>query len=171
MTLGALSEDVLHGAVDSNHAGCPDTLRSRYGFHYKLWGSVVSWFSKRNTFVTLSSTESEFVGASNCVRHGKWIINLLTELGVDLDFPVKIDEDNSACIRWGEKGAEFRKRKHIALQYYHLCDEVDAKRFILVYVPTSAQTAHVYTKSQTGVDFIRCRSELGVEKCPVTNFD
>ena len=56
----------LYGFVDASWADCPITRRSTSGFILMLCGGAVSWLSKRQSVVAISSAEAEFVAASRC---------------------------------------------------------------------------------------------------------
>ncbi|XP_020218798.1 uncharacterized protein LOC109802019 [Cajanus cajan] len=70
----------LLGFTDSDYVGDQDDRKSTSGFLFMLGTSVVSWFSKKQPFVTLSSTEAEFVAATACACQGIWLRRILEEL-------------------------------------------------------------------------------------------
>ncbi|XP_016192660.1 uncharacterized protein LOC107633561 [Arachis ipaensis] len=71
------SEIQLLGFSDSDWAGCPDTRRSLTGDCFFLGSSLVSWKTKKQTTVTLSSTEAEYRVLANITCELQWILNVL----------------------------------------------------------------------------------------------
>ncbi len=60
--------NTLWGYVDSDWAGCPDSRRSTSGFVFMLNGAAISWCSKRQPTIALSTAEAEFISASAMVQ-------------------------------------------------------------------------------------------------------
>jgi hypothetical protein len=75
--------NVFWGFVDSDWAGCPDSRRSTSGYIYTLMlnGAVVSWKSKRESVVALSTDEAEFIAPSSMVQEVIYTRCLLEKLG------------------------------------------------------------------------------------------
>ncbi|CAJ2666963.1 unnamed protein product [Trifolium pratense] len=71
----------LVGWSDSDYAGDLDDRKSTAGYVYMLGSSAVSWSSKKQAIVTLSTTEAEFVAAASCACQGIWLRRILEELG------------------------------------------------------------------------------------------
>ena len=76
--------NVLYGFADSDYAGDTDTHRSTSGYLFLLNGAAVSWKTKRQDVVALSSTEAEFVSLSRAGQHAVSLRALLFELGAIL---------------------------------------------------------------------------------------
>ena len=109
--------NLLWGYVDSDWAGCPDTRRSTSGFVLMLNGAAISWKSKRQSVVALSTAEAEFVAASSMVQEVIYARRLLDRLGFPQPNPTAIFEDNATCVKWagGAVGGSDRA-KHIDLR-------------------------------------------------------
>ena len=72
----------LHAYCDSDWAQCPDTRRSTSGYAAMFAGAAVSWISKRQPTVALSSAEAEYVTACLAAKEVQWIRQLPAEIGV-----------------------------------------------------------------------------------------
>ena len=117
--------NILWGFVDSDWAGCQDTRRSTSGFVLMLNGAAVSWKSKRQSVVALSSAEAEFVAASSMVQEVIYARRLLEKLGFPQPEPTVIYEDNRTCIAWSEGSVGGSDRaKHIDLREHFVHDAV-----------------------------------------------
>ena len=85
---------VLHGYCDADWAGDTDTRKSTSGYIFKLGGATISWSSKRQAVVALSSTEAEYIALSYAAQEIVWLRNLLSSLGFRQAKPTVLFEDN-----------------------------------------------------------------------------
>jgi hypothetical protein len=130
---------------DSDWAGCPDTRRSTSGYLFTVGGTAVSWASKKQAAVALSSTEAEYVAASEAAKEAAWLAAVACFLRRP-QAPVPLLVDNTGAIAL-TKNPEFHKRtKHIELKW-HFIRELQAKDIIKVHhCPTEDQLADILTK-------------------------
>lgn len=132
---------ILMGFSDADYAGDLETRRSTSGYIFMVNNSVVSWGSERQKSVSLSTTESEYIAASNAVRELIWLRVFLNEL-----LPEKLDQvnffmDNQSAIRL-VKNPEFHKRtKHIDVRYHFVREKYEEKLFSLNYISTEKMIA------------------------------
>ena len=82
--------------TDADHAGCPDTGRSTSGYVIKMGTGAISWSSRLQSIVALSTTEAEFVAAVSAGQEMLWLRNLLTEFRFDVSAASRL----SICARW-----------------------------------------------------------------------
>jgi len=139
--------NILYGYVDSDWAGCPDTRRSTSGFVLMLNGATVSWKSKRQSVVALSTAEAEFVAASSMVQELTYTRRLLERLGFPQAEPTTIFEDNATCIKWagGAVGGSDRA-KHIDLREHYVHQAQDRNLLRLQPVAGVDNVADILTK-------------------------
>ena len=71
---------------DADHSGNPDNGKSTYGYVVKI-GSVVSWSSKLQPLVALSTTEAEHISAVEAGKEILWMHQFMGELGYDISGP------------------------------------------------------------------------------------
>ena len=81
MKKGGKPEFNIEGFIDSSFADCPITRKSTGGFIFCVNGAPLTWGSKKQSLVTLSSTEAEYVVAADGSREGIWIISQSESLG------------------------------------------------------------------------------------------
>ncbi|XP_059670848.1 secreted RxLR effector protein 161-like [Cornus florida] len=80
----------LLGFTDSDYAGDPDDRRSTSGYVFKMGSGAVSWSSKKQQIVILSTTETEFVAAASCACQAIWLRRLLEELHYHPNRPTSV---------------------------------------------------------------------------------
>ena len=92
----------LWGWVDADYAGCGDTRKSHTGYVLMLNGTAISWKSKHQSTVSLSSAESEYIAASHCSQEAVYLREILRGFNCAQIEPTIIYEDNQACIAMSE---------------------------------------------------------------------
>jgi hypothetical protein len=141
----------LIGFSDSSWADDRSTGRSTCGYLWMYACGPISWRSKLQAIVTMSSTEAEYVGACLSAQHGMHLDNLLDEVDMkDNTKSVTLYLDNQSAIAIGSNQASIQRTKHLALRFYFLRDLVRAGKFTLTYLPTNIMPADVFTKHATG---------------------
>jgi transposase InsO family protein len=136
----------LLGYVDADWASDVNDRKSTSGFVFMLGGAAISWGSKKQTSVALSSTEAEYIAAAHAAKEAIWLRRLLTELGENLESPTTLFVDNQSAIAIA-RNPEFHDRtKHIEVRYHFLRQVVDSKEVHLEYLPTGEQVADILTK-------------------------
>lgn len=162
---GAL--EPLFGYTDSDWAGDRETRRSTAGYIFSVGNAVISWQSKRQATVALSSCEAEYMGYTQATKEAIWLRNLLASLLSQLTDAPKLGRtviygDNQGAIAM-TKNPEFHSRtKHIDTQHHYVRERVAAKEVALEYVPTEKQVADGLTKALPGPAFQRFVDALGL---------
>lgn len=132
---------------DSDYATDPDTRRSTSGYVTVLTGGAVSWMSQRQRIVALSTTEAEYVAASDATKEAIWICRLLESVGVNEKGPTEMRLDNQGSIKL-IKNPEFHKRtKHIDVRFHYIREIYENGQIDIKYVPFSKQLADILTKA------------------------
>lgn len=105
---------VLAGYADADFANDTDDRKSVSGYAFQVYGNLVSWSTKRQQTVSLSSTEAELVSLCTAIKEGLWLTNLLNELGV-VHTSFTVMEDNIPCIQFAEEPRSHQRMKHLDL--------------------------------------------------------
>ena len=134
------------GLADSEYGRCVDTRRSHTGFLYLVGSCPVSWQSKQQTSVALSTMEAENMSACACAQEGIWLKRLLEEFGCRFSSPVTILEDNQACIFFSKNPGDHQRTKHIDQRYHFVREQVEAGNIILRKIKTTDNLADLFTK-------------------------
>eukprot|EP00961_Rhodomonas_salina_P055946 750939-Rhodomonas_salina.1 len=116
LTFRSGDEDILSGYSDSTWGNDPETRRSVSGYVFLLHGTAVSWKSKLENTVALSSTEAEYQAIARASQEAAYLRQLLSELGSPQLRPTVIYEDNEGCIAMVKNPVSREKAKHIDIK-------------------------------------------------------
>ena len=154
----------MHGFVDADWASDVNDRKSTSGFVFMLGGAAISWSSKKQTSVALSSTEAEYIAAAHATKEVVWLRRLLTELSLDLSPPTILHVDNQSAIAIA-RNPEFHDRtKHIEVRHHFLRHKVEAEEICLEYISTEDQVADVLTKGLVREKHERFSGAMGVRR-------
>lgn len=148
--------------TDSDFAGDVDSRKSTTGYVFLLNGAAVIWSSKKQSIVTLSTTEAEYVAASACACQAIWFKRILKELGYNIEGSTVIQCDNTSTIKLSKNLVFHGRCKHIGVRFHFLRDLVNEGAMSLEYCSSQEQVADIFTKPLTRERFETLRSNLGV---------
>jgi hypothetical protein len=151
----------LKGYSDSDYAGDLDTRRSTTGYAFQLGGNTITWNSKRQQTVALSTTEAEYMALCQTGKEAIWIQKLFKELGLK-DIETCLLEDNQGCLALAKNPINHARTKHIDVQYHFIREKVEQKEFNLEYCPTDKMLADVLTKPVAKQQFQKLRDALHI---------
>ena len=155
---------ILHSFIDANWASDVNDRKSTSGFVFMLGGAAVSWSSKKQTSVALSSTEAKYIAASHATKEVVWLRRLLTELGLELDSPTVLHVDNQSVIAIACNPEFHDRTKHIEVRHHFLRHKVEGEEIRLEYTPTDEQTADVLTKGLVRKKHKRFAKAMGLHR-------
>ena len=136
----------LVGYVDTDWASNVNDRKSTSGFVFMLGGAAVSWGSKKQTLVTLSSTEVEYIAAAHAAKEAIWLRCLLPKLRESLKLPTTLFINNQSAMVIAQNPEFHNRMKHIEVQYHFLQQVVDDGEIHLEYLPTREQIVDILTK-------------------------
>lgn len=154
------SHSRLWGWVDADYAGCQDTRKSHTGYVLMLNGAAISWKSKRQSTVSLSSAESEYIAASHCSQEVVYLREILRGFNCEQTEPTIIFEDNQACIAMSENQVHRERSRHIDVRKYFVRDLVEEKVLKLAHCKTDEMVADALTKSLAYPSFSKHRGKM-----------
>jgi hypothetical protein len=152
---------VLHGFSDADFAGCRLDRKSNSGTCQFLGSSLVSWSSRKQSSVTQSTTEAEYVVAASCCSQLLWITYTMSDFG-DEYIHVPLQCDSTSPISVAKNLALHSKHKHIEVRYHFLRENVEKEKIALFHVPTQDQLDDIFTKPLDQATFTCLRGEVGV---------
>ena len=160
---------VFRGYSDADWAGDHADRKSTSGHVFLLMGAPVSWGSKKQSSVSLSTSEAEYIALSLAIQEGKWVHRLLCEIldaAMDKSEPeLTIMEDNQSCIKMTKNPVNHGRAKHIDIKYHHIRDEVKRGEVKLEYCETATMLADIMTKGLPGPRHKDLMAALGIYAC------
>jgi hypothetical protein len=151
----------LIGYSDADWAGCKIDRKSTSGTCQFLGRSLVSWASKKQNSVALSTAEAEYIAAGHCCAQLLWMRQTLRDYGYKLT-KVPLLCDNESAIRMADNPIEHSRTKHIAIRYHFLRDHQQRGDIEIAYVSTKEQLAEIFTKLLDEKTFTKLRNELNI---------
>lgn len=153
--------DVISAYVDSDFANDCNDRKSITGFVIKILNNVVFWKTRKQTTVSLSSAEAEYVALSSCTVECVFIAHLLEDIFEGKIYPIQIFEDNQSCIMIAST-LETKRSKHIDVKHHFVRDCVAEGIVNLNYISTNEQIADMFTKPLSDVKLTYFRNKLNV---------
>ena len=145
---------------DADYAGDIKTRRSRSGMVSSFSGAAISWMSQKQKSVVLSTTEAEYVAASEGSKELIWLKHLLSEI-TDIETPSLL-VDNASAVKL-VKNPEYHKRsKHIDVRYHFVREKFLDGELRIQHVPGEMQLADIMTKPLPSVRFKELCALLGL---------
>lgn len=146
--------------ADADFANVPGR-KSVSGFVIEMFGDVILWGTRKQTTVALSTTEAEFIALATGVAELLWVRQLLIELGVAIEGPIPVFEDNQGCIK-SLKTWDSKRLKHVDIKYNFVKDLHNKDVIFVDYIESSRQKADIMTKGLSGEVFENLKVELGM---------
>eukprot|EP00253_Pinus_taeda_P011150 PITA_11150 len=157
------SSELVCGYVDSDFVGDLDKRRSTSGYVFTLAGGAISWMSKLQNVVTLSTTEAEYIAASHACKEAIWLKGLFGEFG-RLEDNIKLFCDSQSAIHLAKNPAYHSKSKHIPIKYHFVRQVITKRGISLEKVHTKENCANMFTKLVLLEKLRWCLASLGLQK-------
>ena len=151
----------VQGYCDSDYASDTQTRRSTTGFVYTLGGGAISWGSKLQPTVAVSTAEAEYMAAAQAVKEALWLRTLLYNFGIKLG-AMKIYCDSQGAIKLLKHPVASIRTKHIDIMHHFARERVSRKEVCFEYISTEAMVADCLTKALPVRKFKFCCSGMGV---------
>ena len=132
------------GYTDADYAGDLDTRRSTTGYVFIMNGGAISWQSKRQPTVAVSTTEAEYMAAAHAVKEALWLRKLLEEFRLDPG-TITIKADNQSAIKIIKNPVTSARSKHIDMIYHFARERVARREVKFEYVRTDLMIADTLT--------------------------
>ena len=155
---------VLTGYSDADWGGCEDIRKSTGGYVYLINGAAVSWSSKRQATVALSSCEAEYMAVTQATKEAVWLRQLLGNLGLQEQAKAStmLFIDNQGAIALSNNPEFHTRTKHIDIQHHYVRDKVNDHTIQLKHVSTSNMAADGLTKALPDVKFQQFLNLIGI---------
>lgn len=153
----------LKGYVDADWGNCQNDRRSYTGYAFLLSGGPVSWESKKQRTVALSSTEAEFMGMTEIAKETIYLRKFMSELGfADACDEVQIFTDSMSGLKLAENPTFHNRSKHIDIRYHFIREVLNCRLMKLNHVSSENMVSDVLTKALPRQKHHRCVEMLGL---------
>jgi len=153
----------LEGFVDADWAGSIHDRRSFTGYAFTMNGGCVSWDSKKQRTVALSSTEAEYMALSEAAKEAVYLRRFLLELDENIDV-VRLSNDNFGAQKLATNPRYHARTKHIDIRHHFVREVVEIKVIELDHIASEEMPADVLTKAISKPKHERCIGLLGMKR-------
>ncbi|KAJ9561064.1 hypothetical protein OSB04_006224 [Centaurea solstitialis] len=151
--------------TDSDHAGCKLNRKSTSGACQFLGDKLVSWSSRKQNCVSLSTAEAEYVAAACCCSQVLWMKTQLADFGYTMH-RIPIYCDSKSAIQITANPVQHSRTKHIDIRYHFIKDHVEKGNIELYFVESDYQLADLFTKPFDEKRHFFLLSKLGMLDLP-----
>jgi hypothetical protein len=123
-----------------------DERKSTSGGAFFLGDSLVSWLSKKQGSISLSTIEAEYIAVSTCCTQLLWMIQTLADLEVKYTAPIPIHCDNTSAISVSKNPVFHSKTKNIPIRYHFLREQVTNSVVYVHYIPSKDHIVDIFPK-------------------------
>ena len=149
LVYGGLEDDlVVNGYTDASFQSNKDDFRSQSRYVFCLNSGVVSWKSSKQSTVADSTTEAEYIAASDAAKEAVWIKKFITDLKVvpSITNPVDVYCDNNGAIAQAKEPRSHQRSKHILRRYHLIREIIERGNVKICRVPTDDNVVDPLTK-------------------------
>lgn len=151
----------LESFVDADWGGNSFDRKSYTGFCFKLSGSAVSWESRKQRTVALSSTEAEYMALSEASKEAIYLRNILSEI-TGLNNCVRLYNDNQSARKLSINPMFHNRSKHIDIRHHFVREAVADNLIKIEYLSTNDMPADILTKGVSSEKHNRFVNKLGL---------
>ncbi|XP_019087389.1 PREDICTED: uncharacterized protein LOC109127270 [Camelina sativa] len=152
----------VRGFTDADWGACPDSQRSVSGFAIFIGQSLVSWRSKKQHMVSLSSAESEYRAMSIATKELIWFTYILKALRVPFTLSIYLYCANTAALHIAGNSVYHERTKHIEFDCHKVREVIEDGIVKTMFVRTDNQLADVLTKALHPAPFQANMRKMGV---------
>lgn len=152
----------LHGYCDSDWASDIDKRRSCTGYLFKMSGGAITWSSKRQPTIALSTTEAEYMAMTSAIQESIWLKQLSSEIDHRSSNAITLYCDNQGAINLAESDAFRPRTKHIDIKYHFVRKNIEDKIVNVKYISTDKMIADNLTKAVPKDKHLFCSKFFGL---------
>ena len=137
----------MRAFCDSDYAGDKAGRKSISGFVIYIQGCLISWKSRSQKSVTLSSTEAEYVAISEMCAEIMFLKQVLEFLKIKVVLPIIVRVDNVGAIYLAQNAVSGPRMKHVDIRYHFVQDYIEDGIVKIVFVKSEENDSDIYTKN------------------------
>ena len=148
-------DNTLIGYSDADWGGDRASRRSTTGYIFLLNGGPISWGTRRQPTVALSTTEAEYMALCTASQEALHLRMLIADFGFPQPEPTLIHEDNQGCVALSNNPVFHKRTKHIEIRYHFVREQVNEfKNIVVRFIRTNDMLADIFTKPLNGIRFM-----------------
>ncbi len=152
----------MEGFTDAHWAGDIETRKSTSGYIFTFAGGPISWSSKAQVTLALSSTEAEYVSTTQAAQEAIYLRTLLSELNLPPSSPTQLQCDNQSAISLTKSPITHSRLKHIDIRHHFIQSTISDGHIKVEWIPTMDQVADILTKPLPKTILDKLINELGM---------
>eukprot|EP00253_Pinus_taeda_P010314 PITA_10314 len=141
--------------TNSDWAGDPDDRKSTTGYVFTLGSRPITWACKKQSAISLSSTEAEYNGVVEASKEALWLCQILSEFGFQEQHPVRLWCDNQSAIQLCKEPVQHQHSKQNELHMHFIRNLIHDHILKVQYCSTDDQVADIFTNALTEAKFTK----------------
>ncbi|KAI3791043.1 hypothetical protein L2E82_04591 [Cichorium intybus] len=154
---------VLEGFADADLGGCVDSGKSTTGYVFTIGGTTISWMSRLQKSVAISTTEAEYMAIVEAAKELIWLKNFLSELGMQQEDCV-LHCDNQSAVHLAKNPVFHSRTKHIQMRYHFIRELINDGTLNLKKILGTKNLADMFTKVVTTEKLKFCITSTGLSE-------
>jgi hypothetical protein len=163
LTFGGNTQTLVEGYCDADWAS-QSHRHSISGFSFHFGCGAVSWSSKKQNVIALSSTEGEYIAQTHAAKEAIWLRSFVSEIRGGGEKSLTMLCDNQGAIALAKDNKFHSRTKHIDLRYHFIREAVEDGKIKVQYIPTDDNVADIFTKALGKPKFQRFVELLGMRE-------
>ena len=169
--LGTADWKLTYGKVEKDLEGYADADGSMHkdrkaisGYAFMIDGGAMSWCTKKQEIISLSTTKAEYVAATHATKEALWLRTMISELYSDIQGPMTLHSDNQSAIALTKDHQYHARTKHIDICFHFIRWVIEQGKVKLVYCATNDMLANAFTKALLSVKVKHFGKALGLSR-------
>ncbi|KAK8940855.1 hypothetical protein KSP39_PZI009825 [Platanthera zijinensis] len=150
------------GYTDADYGGDSDDRRSTSGYVFTCGSAGISWCSKKQDSVSVSTTEAEYKASALAAREAIWLRRLVDDVHEEVQGPTLLRGDNESALKLVNNPVCHARTKHIEIDHHFIREKVLEGSLVVGHVRSEDNLADIFTKSLSKGPFQRLRGLLGL---------
>lgn len=155
-------DKIIEFYSDANWAEDRHDRKSNSGYIGFVYGGTITWGSRKQVCVSLSSTEAEYIALTDTTQEILWFKNLCHDFNINIKYPILVQADNQSAIKMVSNHKFSNSTKHVETRYHFIKDIKEKNVINIVYCPAELNIADMLTKALGATKLKQLRELAGI---------